>query len=282
MQAFATPYPPNAVPLWRAFTSPRPPRLPPPRIQSRLESKRKQLAKAELQAQVKEDLKTVALGTSKINYMDPRITIAWCKRNEVRRRACRRHGGGKRAAEPLAVEPGQQLQRPASNTARKQQVFGVRPKISAIMRCAGAHGEGVQQEPDLQVPLGDGRGLAVQVRKGRVGGHRPAAAAECPYQCRQAPWLVHKLALGRESIGKLQRKLLPSSNRFAGSESPLARGACSSGGVGSGFGARAVRAVHTPKNAPTSGARAYAHSRWRMHSAVDAYHAIHTHLAREL
>jgi DNA topoisomerase-1 len=32
---------------------------------------------------VKEDLKTVALGTSKINYMDPRITIAWCKRNEV-------------------------------------------------------------------------------------------------------------------------------------------------------------------------------------------------------
>lgn len=28
-------------------------------------------------------MKTVALGTSKINYMDPRITIAWCKRNEV-------------------------------------------------------------------------------------------------------------------------------------------------------------------------------------------------------
>jgi DNA topoisomerase-1 len=41
------------------------------------------LEKAELQAAVKEDLKTVALGTSKINYMDPRITIAWCKRNEV-------------------------------------------------------------------------------------------------------------------------------------------------------------------------------------------------------
>ncbi|CAH8332883.1 unnamed protein product [Eruca vesicaria subsp. sativa] len=31
----------------------------------------------------KEDLKTVALGTSKINYLDPRITVAWCKRNEV-------------------------------------------------------------------------------------------------------------------------------------------------------------------------------------------------------
>lgn len=31
----------------------------------------------------KEELKTVALGTSKINYLDPRITVAWCKRNEV-------------------------------------------------------------------------------------------------------------------------------------------------------------------------------------------------------
>jgi len=26
---------------------------------------------------VKEDLKTVALSTSKINYLDPRITVAW-------------------------------------------------------------------------------------------------------------------------------------------------------------------------------------------------------------
>ncbi|KAM0866745.1 hypothetical protein ACQ4PT_042423 [Festuca glaucescens] len=31
----------------------------------------------------KEDLKTVALGTSKINYLDPRITVAWCKTHEV-------------------------------------------------------------------------------------------------------------------------------------------------------------------------------------------------------
>lgn len=30
-----------------------------------------------LPVQVKEDLKTVALGTSKINYLDPRITVAW-------------------------------------------------------------------------------------------------------------------------------------------------------------------------------------------------------------
>lgn len=25
----------------------------------------------------------MALGTSKINYLDPRISVSWCKRNEV-------------------------------------------------------------------------------------------------------------------------------------------------------------------------------------------------------
>ena len=28
-------------------------------------------------------LKNVSLGTSKINYNDPRITVAWCKRHDV-------------------------------------------------------------------------------------------------------------------------------------------------------------------------------------------------------
>ena len=32
---------------------------------------------------MEEDLKTVALGTSELNYLDPRITVAWCKRHEV-------------------------------------------------------------------------------------------------------------------------------------------------------------------------------------------------------
>lgn len=32
---------------------------------------------------MKDDTKTVALGTSKINYMDPRITVAWCKEKEL-------------------------------------------------------------------------------------------------------------------------------------------------------------------------------------------------------
>merc|ERR1712139_125368 len=29
--------------------------------------------------ELKEENKTVPLGTSKVNYMDPRITVAWCK-----------------------------------------------------------------------------------------------------------------------------------------------------------------------------------------------------------
>jgi len=41
------------------------------------------IEKVEMDKKIKEDLKTVALGLSKINYLDPRITIAWCKRHEV-------------------------------------------------------------------------------------------------------------------------------------------------------------------------------------------------------
>ncbi|KAF5949454.1 hypothetical protein HYC85_011447 [Camellia sinensis] len=41
------------------------------------------IEKMERDKETKEDLKTVALGTSKINYLDPRITVAWCKRHEV-------------------------------------------------------------------------------------------------------------------------------------------------------------------------------------------------------
>jgi hypothetical protein len=37
----------------------------------------------EIDMKTKEELKTVALGTSKINYLDPRITVAWCKTHEV-------------------------------------------------------------------------------------------------------------------------------------------------------------------------------------------------------
>ncbi|KAI8557535.1 hypothetical protein RHMOL_Rhmol04G0018100 [Rhododendron molle] len=41
------------------------------------------IEKMERDKETKEDLKTVALGTSKINYLDPRISVAWCKRHEV-------------------------------------------------------------------------------------------------------------------------------------------------------------------------------------------------------
>ncbi|KAK9284562.1 hypothetical protein L1049_023737 [Liquidambar formosana] len=41
------------------------------------------IEKMERDIKTKEDLKTVALGTSKINYCDPRISAAWCKRHEV-------------------------------------------------------------------------------------------------------------------------------------------------------------------------------------------------------
>ncbi|KAK1304935.1 DNA topoisomerase 1 [Acorus calamus] len=41
------------------------------------------IEKLEREKITKEDLKTVALGTSKINYLDPRISVAWCKRHEV-------------------------------------------------------------------------------------------------------------------------------------------------------------------------------------------------------
>ena len=52
-------------------------------IKGRISKKREQLSRLQVQTRSKEDLKTVALGTSKINYLDPRITVAWCKRQEV-------------------------------------------------------------------------------------------------------------------------------------------------------------------------------------------------------
>eukprot|EP00955_Chlamydomonas_euryale_P086189 364197-Chlamydomonas_euryale.AAC.33 len=52
-------------------------------VRNKIARKKEAIQKKQLQAAVKEDLKMVALGTSKINYMDPRITIAWCKRNDV-------------------------------------------------------------------------------------------------------------------------------------------------------------------------------------------------------
>lgn len=53
------------------------------RLEKKLSQIDAKIEKIELDKRLKEDLKTVALGTSKINYLDPRISVAWCKRNEV-------------------------------------------------------------------------------------------------------------------------------------------------------------------------------------------------------
>ncbi|XP_026858006.1 DNA topoisomerase I, mitochondrial [Electrophorus electricus] len=42
-----------------------------------------QLKKLQLQETDREENKVIALGTSKLNYLDPRITVAWCKKHRV-------------------------------------------------------------------------------------------------------------------------------------------------------------------------------------------------------
>ncbi|XP_030588007.1 DNA topoisomerase I, mitochondrial [Archocentrus centrarchus] len=61
-----------------------------PKLQALVERKKaavkrceEQLLKMEVQATDKEENKQIALGTSKLNYLDPRITVAWCKNMEV-------------------------------------------------------------------------------------------------------------------------------------------------------------------------------------------------------
>merc|ERR1711920_51794 len=41
------------------------------------------LEKHKTAMEIKEENKTVSLGTSKVNYMDPRITVAWCKKVDL-------------------------------------------------------------------------------------------------------------------------------------------------------------------------------------------------------
>ncbi|XP_055681431.1 DNA topoisomerase I, mitochondrial isoform X2 [Lutzomyia longipalpis] len=48
-----------------------------------LERLKEQLQKLELQETDRDENKTIALGTSKLNYLDPRISVAWCKKYNV-------------------------------------------------------------------------------------------------------------------------------------------------------------------------------------------------------
>ncbi|PIA50017.1 hypothetical protein AQUCO_01300624v1 [Aquilegia coerulea] len=57
--------------------------LAPEALERKIAQTNAKIEKMERDMKSKEDLKTVALGTSKINYLDPRISVAWCKRHEV-------------------------------------------------------------------------------------------------------------------------------------------------------------------------------------------------------
>ena len=48
-----------------------------------LERLLEQLEKLEIQKTDKDENKTISLGTSKLNYLDPRISVAWCKKHNV-------------------------------------------------------------------------------------------------------------------------------------------------------------------------------------------------------
>ena len=55
----------------------------PSKVKARIATFEKSLKNLRDNVKNKEDNKSVSLSTSKINYMDPRVTVAWCKRNEV-------------------------------------------------------------------------------------------------------------------------------------------------------------------------------------------------------
>jgi len=52
-------------------------------IETRVDTWKESIRKLEVDIRNRDENKDVALGTSKINYMDPRISVAWCKRCEV-------------------------------------------------------------------------------------------------------------------------------------------------------------------------------------------------------
>lgn len=49
-------------------------------LEKRVEQWSAKIRKLEVDIRNRDENKEVALGTSKINYMDPRISVAWCKR----------------------------------------------------------------------------------------------------------------------------------------------------------------------------------------------------------
>lgn len=53
------------------------------KVKEAIKKLEKKIVSEEKKAVQREENKAIALGTSKLNYNDPRITVAWCKNNEV-------------------------------------------------------------------------------------------------------------------------------------------------------------------------------------------------------
>ena len=53
------------------------------KVETIIKNLKDKISKMEHKLQDREDNKEIALGTSKLNYMDPRITVSWCKKYEV-------------------------------------------------------------------------------------------------------------------------------------------------------------------------------------------------------
>ena len=53
------------------------------KFSKKLKTLEDQLEKLECAKEEKEKNKEIALGTSKLNYLDPRITVSWCRKNDV-------------------------------------------------------------------------------------------------------------------------------------------------------------------------------------------------------
>lgn len=52
-------------------------------LKNRVKKMDEMIKRLGVRKQLKEDNKSVALNTSKINYMDPRITVSWCKQKQI-------------------------------------------------------------------------------------------------------------------------------------------------------------------------------------------------------
>lgn len=57
-------------------------------LEKKFKSVEERIEKAKLEMTDRDENKSTALGTSKINYLDPRISVAWCKKYDVPLEKC--------------------------------------------------------------------------------------------------------------------------------------------------------------------------------------------------